>query len=64
PEIIETIVRSNKYDVVVRGHTHRAKVFGRRPLVVNPGEVCGYLTGRETVATLDLDRLRVRIVEL
>lgn len=64
PEIVETVIRSGKYDVVVRGHTHRAKIFGRKPLVVNPGEVCGYLTGRETVAILDLDRLHARIVEL
>ncbi|MEM3421411.1 MAG: metallophosphoesterase [Candidatus Hadarchaeum sp.] len=64
PEIVETVIRSGRYHVVVRGHTHRAKVFGKKPLVVNPGEVCGYLTGRETVAVLDLDRLRVRIVEL
>jgi putative phosphoesterase len=64
PGIVEAVVRSGMYDVVVRGHTHRAKVTGRRPLVVNPGEVCGYLTGKETVALLDLVRLRVRIIEL
>ena len=63
-EIVDSVVRSGSYDVVVRGHTHRARVSGRNPLVINPGEVCGYLTGRMTVATLDLSDLHAEIVEL
>ncbi|MFH1821745.1 MAG: metallophosphoesterase [Methanobacteriota archaeon] len=63
-EIVSSVVRSGSYDVVVRGHTHKAKISGRKPIVINPGEVCGYLTGRETVATLDLAKLRAEIFEL
>ncbi|MBN2335887.1 metallophosphoesterase [Candidatus Bathyarchaeota archaeon] len=45
------------YDVIVRGHTHRASIGEENGvLVVNPGEVCGYVTGRCTVAFLDTDR--------
>lgn len=64
PEIIDAVVRSGMYDIVVRGHTHQVKITGRRPLVINPGEVCGYLTGRKTVVTLDLVKLRPKIFEL
>ena len=45
------------YDVIVLGHTHRASIGEERGvLVVNPGEVCGYITGRCTVAFLDTGR--------
>jgi len=45
------------YDVVVRGHTHRAGIgYEKGMLVVNPGEACGYVTGRSTVAFLDSER--------
>ena len=63
-EIVDSVVRSGSYDVVVRGHTHKFKIYGRSPLVINPGEVCGYLTGKKTVATLDLSNLHAEIVEL
>ena len=62
--IVSAVVRSGSYDVVVRGHTHQVKISGRKPMVINPGEVCGYLTGRKTVATLDLAKLRAKIFDL
>jgi hypothetical protein len=51
-------------DVVVTGHTHEAKVSPGRPLLVNPGEVGGWLTGRATCAVLDLDSMEARICDL
>jgi len=62
--IVDSLLKCGLYDVVVRGHNHRAEVIGGPTLLVNPGEVCGYLTGRQTVALLDLDRLQAEIVEL
>ena len=45
------------HDVVVRGHTHRARIgYDEGVLVVNPDEVCGYVTGWSTVAFLDAER--------
>ena len=63
-EIVDALVKSGSFDVVVRGHTHRAGVSGKKPLLVNPGEVCGYLSGRRTVAILDPKELRAEIIEL
>jgi putative phosphoesterase len=63
-EVVEALVRSGSYDVVVRGHTHRAGIQGEGALCINPGEVCGYLSGRSTVAVLDLSDLSAKIVEL
>jgi predicted phosphodiesterase len=33
-------------------------------MCVNPGEVCGYLSGKRTVAIVDLDRMEAEIVEI
>lgn len=55
--------------VIVTGHTHQV-VTDKRPsptgdqLWLNPGECCGWVTDRCTIALLDLDTLEPQIVEL
>jgi putative phosphoesterase len=45
---------SGDYDVIVRGHTHQHSIGEENGvLVINPGEVCGYLTGNHSIAFLD-----------
>jgi putative phosphoesterase len=63
-EIVDLLVKSGAYDLVVRGHNHKAEIIEGETLVVNPGETCGYLSGRQTVALIDLDKMRARIVQL
>jgi len=63
-EIVNSLVESGGYDLVVRGHNHKAEIIVGETLVVNPGEVCGYLTGRQTVALIDLQEMRGQIVDL
>lgn len=56
---------NGEYDVVVRGHSHRASVREENGiLVVNPGEVCGYVSGSNTVAFLDTEKRFAWISEL
>jgi len=62
-EIVDSLVKSGSFDVVVRGHTHQAGIREEGTLLVNPGEVCGYLSGRQTVVMLDLAKLQAEIVE-
>jgi len=62
--IVNSLVKSGLFDIIVRGHTHRAEVIEGKTLVANPGEVCGYLSGRRTVAMLDLAKLRAEIIKL
>jgi putative phosphoesterase len=65
PVLLRALVESGLYDVVVYGHTHQAVVERRGgTLVVNPGELCGCLTGRSTYAVVDLDRLEVDLLFL
>ncbi|MBO3839758.1 MAG: metallophosphoesterase [Candidatus Brockarchaeota archaeon] len=63
--LIEEIASKNMFDLIVSGHTHEKSV--RRiggTLWVNPGEACGYLTGRSTVGIYDSSKHDVEIFEL
>jgi len=51
-------------DLVIHGHTHRVRLEAGRPLLLNPGEAGGWLTGRPTVAVVDLEAMKAEIVEL
>ena len=51
-------------DVVVCGHTHLAEITAGKPLVINPGECGGWLTGRSTVAVLDTERVTAELVDV
>jgi putative phosphoesterase len=62
--VVDAIEASGMYDLLVRGHTHSASVKEGRTLVVNPGEVCGYLTGRKTVAIFEPEKMRAEIFEI
>jgi hypothetical protein len=62
--IVDSLAKSGLFDVIIRGHTHRAEVIEGKTLVINPGEVCGYLSGRQTVALLDPAELSAKIMEL
>lgn len=64
-ELLKALINSGSFDVIVYGHTHKAEVYRKgETLVVNPGEVCGYLSGKATIALLDVERLNAKIVEL
>ncbi len=63
--IVEALVKSQMFDVVVYGHTHMVHVAREgRTLVINPGEACGYVTGKRTVAVLDTGKMEVEVIQL
>jgi hypothetical protein len=62
--IVDSLVKCGLYDIVIRGHNHRAEIVSGPTLLVNPGEVCGYLSGSQTVALLDLEKLKAEIIRL
>jgi putative phosphoesterase len=63
--IVKALAESSIYDVVVRGHTHRAEITKRdETILINPGEVCGYLTGKKTVAVLDTGDMKADICDI
>ncbi len=50
---------------VLYGHTHK-RVYERinDKILLNPGEVCGYLTGKPSIALLDTSDLSVELIDL
>ena len=60
-----TSAQTKGADVVITGHTHavvNTSQDGR--LTLNPGECCGWITDRCTVALLDLAALTAQIIEV
>lgn len=61
-KLVNAWARSLDVDIVLYGHTHQYvldNVEGR--LVLNPGEVCGYLTDKVSYAIIDLKTLKAEI---
>lgn len=64
-ELLRSLIKVESHDVIIHGHTHEAKTYRKgKTLVINPGEVCGYLTGRPTIATFNTQTLGVKIIPL
>ena len=63
--MVKAVAKSGDFDIVIRGHTHDPGVKNvKGTLVINPGECAGVLTGRSTVALLEISNLNVEITEL
>ncbi len=64
-ELLNAIINSEYFDAVIHGHSHNLSIEKKgKTLAVNPGEVCGYLTGKSTLALLDTAKKEAKIVEL
>jgi putative phosphoesterase len=64
-ELLQSLINTESYDIIIHGHTHEAKTYRRgKTVVINPGEACGYLTGKPTIAILDTQTLDVKIIPL
>jgi putative phosphoesterase len=63
--LVKAIAKSEEFDVVIRGHTHEpnVKIIEGVP-VINPGESSGVLSGKSTVAILEIANLNVEITQL
>lgn len=65
PDVVDALADSGHFDLVVFGHTHEPVVKRiKDTLIVNPGEVCGWLYGRPTAAILDLKTMDAEIVSI
>lgn len=65
-DTIEALAISGKFNIILSGHTHalKYKKLDNGALILNPGEVCGYLTGKSTFAIIDTDKMDAEIIEL
>jgi uncharacterized protein len=64
-ELLDALLNCGGFDAVVHGHSHIvvSKAKGKT-LLVNPGEVCGYLYAKSTLGLLDTVKREAEIVEL
>ena len=64
-ELLNSLINAESHDLIVHGHTHEAKTYRKgKTLVVNPGEVCGYVSGKSTIAILNTETLEVKTIQL
>ena len=64
PACVDEMSTSHQADVIIYGHTHEIDIRRGETLIINPGEAGGWVTGRATVALLDLTTMDVEIEEL
>lgn len=64
-ELLNAIIDSGYFNAVIHGHSHNKGVeLKGKTLAINPGELCGYLTGKSTLALLDTVKNEAKIIEL
>ncbi len=64
-ELLNALINCEYFDAIIHGHVHAIGVRRKgKTLIVNPGEVCGYLSGKSTIAILDTVKREARIIEL
>jgi uncharacterized protein len=64
-ELLNAIIDSGYFNAVIHGHSHIKSIEKKgKTLAINPGELCGYLTGKPTIATLDTVKDEAKIIEL
>ncbi len=65
PSVIKSIASSGQFDIIATGHTHQSKIeqIGNC-LVINPGELCGYLSDESTFMIVDLNTMNVQLLEI
>jgi len=63
--LLEDLAGSQSYDLIISGHTHSiSKLQSARTTRLNPGEICGYLSGRATIATFDTSTRKIEILDI
>ncbi len=64
-ELLCAIIDSGYFDAVIHGHSHNRSIERHgKTLTVNPGELCGYLTGKPSIALLDTAKNQATFVDL
>jgi uncharacterized protein len=62
--LLNSLSKKPVADFIIYGHLHEPKIHKDKCLIINPGECCGYLTGKSTIAILDTETLHVDIQEI
>lgn len=61
----EEVMKKLSFDLIAYGHTHIPKILKyEKNLIVNPGEVGGWITGNSTVSLVDLKDKEAEIIQI
>jgi len=64
-ELLNSLLNTGAYNIIIYGHTHQSEIRRENGvLVLNPGEACGYLSGKATIGLLDTSTLDAVIVSI
>ncbi len=64
-ETIDALANSGMFDIILSGHSHlMVNKKHKDVLILNPGEICGYLTDKPTFAIIDTETMEAEIIEL
>ena len=65
PDSLQDMADSGEYDLIVYGHTHTIDIrTQKKPLIINPGEVGGWLSGQSTLVVWSTENDNVQLIEL
>lgn len=65
PEVVDALADSGHFDLIIFGHTHEPVIKRvNNTLIINPGEACGWLYGKPTVAIVNLEKMEAEIVHI
>lgn len=61
---VSCLDKKNNCDIIIYGHSHKVDIKKGKPLIINPGECGGWITGESTVAILDTHDLNTELITL
>ena len=64
PDNLDAVIASGHFDLIIYGHTHELDIRNEKPLVVNPGECGGWVTGKSTVTIWNTATDKIEVIEL
>jgi putative phosphoesterase len=65
PDVVAALADSGHFDLIVCGHTHEPVITRvKNTLVINPGEVSGWLYGKPTAALVNLEMMEAQILNI
>jgi len=64
PNLLDSIIKSDMYDIIIYGHTHSVDLRKNKMIIFNPGEASGWLYGKPTIGIVDLDSMEAELINL
>ncbi len=64
PVLIDKLAETREFDVILYGHLHKVDIRKvGKTVIINPGEIYGYLFGKCSFVVLDLQTLETQVFE-